>query len=106
MNLSAADQLRIAFVADPLESLDASIDTTVGLMHAAQERGAEVWVTEAGLLEAVNGRAQALARRVRPAPSRPLSGHPWSAAHPLPHVAEARHLRPDQLTPVLGRPHP
>ena len=33
-------------------------------MHAAQDRGAEVWVTEAGQLEAVDGRARALARRV------------------------------------------
>lgn len=56
--------MNIAFVADPLETLDASIDTTVGLMHAAQDRGAEVWVTEAGALEAVNGRARARARRV------------------------------------------
>ena len=51
--------LKTAFVVDPLNSLDASIDTSVGLMHAVQERGAEVWVTEARLLEAVNGRARA-----------------------------------------------
>jgi glutathione synthase len=70
--------MRIAFVADPLESLDPSIDTTVGLMQAAQDRGAEVWMTEANRLEAVNGRARALARRVRLAPSRPAGGHLWA----------------------------
>jgi glutathione synthase len=72
--------MKIAFVADPLESLDASIDTSVGLMHAAQDRGAEVWVTEARLLEAVNGRARALARRVRLAPSQPAGDHRWTVS--------------------------
>src|SRR5213078_1948742 len=69
--------MRIAFVADPLESLDPSIDTTIGLMHAAQDRGIEVWTTEVGRLEAVNGRARAVARPVRLAPSRPAGGHLW-----------------------------
>ena len=72
--------MRIAFVIDPLDGLDPSIDTTVGLMHAAQDRGAEVWVTQARLLEAAHGRARADARRVRLAPSRPLSGHRWTVA--------------------------
>jgi len=67
--------MKTVFVADPIESLDASIDTTVGLMHAAQQRDAEVWGTEAKLLEAVNGRARALARQIRLAPSHPLSEH-------------------------------
>ncbi|MGI5239849.1 hypothetical protein [Dactylosporangium sp. CA-139066] len=50
------------------------------MMHAAQHRGAEVWVSEARLLEAVNGRARALARRVRLAPSRPAGDHRWAVA--------------------------
>ena len=66
--------MRIAFVTDPLDRLDPSIDTSVGLMHAAATRDAEVWVTQAHLLEAVHGRARALARRVRLAPSRPAIG--------------------------------
>src|SRR5262245_56148984 len=70
--------MKVAFVADPIESLDPSIDTTVGLMHAAQDRGAEVWVTEANRLEATNGRARATARRVRLAPSHPAGGHLWT----------------------------
>src|SRR5690242_21685296 len=70
--------MRIAFVADPLESLDPSVDTSIGLMHAAQDRGAEVWVSEARLLEAVGGRARALARRVRLAPSSPTGDHRWT----------------------------
>ncbi len=70
--------MRTVFVADPLETLDPSIDTTVGLMHAAQDRGAEVWITEAVRLEAVDGRARATARRVSLAASRPHEGHTWT----------------------------
>jgi glutathione synthase len=98
--------MRIAFVADPLESLDASIDTTVGLMHAAQERGAEVLVTEAGLLEAVNGRARARVRRVRLAPSRPVSGHRWSVADPWFGATEPRLVWLDELDAVFVRTEP
>jgi glutathione synthase len=70
----------VAFVADPLESLDPARDTTIGLMLAAHERGAGVWVTEARLLEALGGRARALARRVRPAG--PGRAPAWAAAEP------------------------
>src|SRR5579864_4757535 len=88
--------MRIAFVADPLESLDPSVDTTVGIMHAAQDRGAEVWVTQARLLEAVHGRARALACRVRLAPSRPLAGHRWAVAQPWFTAAEPQHVWLDE----------
>jgi glutathione synthase len=70
--------MRITFVADPLASLDPTIDTTVGLMHAAADLGAEVWVTEAGCLEAFDGRARAKARLVTLAPSHPAGGHVWT----------------------------
>jgi glutathione synthase len=98
--------MRIAFVADPLESLDASIDTTVGLMSAAQDRGAEVWVTEAGQLEAVAGRARALARRVRLAPSRPLGGHRWAVADPWFAATDRRHVWLDEMAAVFMRTEP
>ncbi len=98
--------MRIVFVADPLESLDASIDTTVGLMHAAQERGAEVWFTEARLLEAVNGRARALARRVRLAPSHPLGGHRWSVTEPWFDARHPDHLWLDEAEAVFVRTEP
>ena len=84
--------MNIAFVADPLESLDASIDTSVGLMHAAHDRGADVWVTEAGHLEAVNGRARALARRVLP--------DPWFSA------TEPQHIWLDEMAAVFIRTEP
>jgi glutathione synthase len=98
--------MRIAFVADPMESLDASIDTSVGLMHAAQDRGAEVWVTEARHLEAVRGRARAMARRVRLAPSHVLDNHRWSVADNWFTAAEPRHVWLDEMAAVFIRTEP
>jgi glutathione synthase len=98
--------MRIAFVADPLESLDAAIDTSVGLMHAAQDRGAEVWVTEAGHLEAVHGRARALARRVRLAPSHPVDGHRWAVPKHWFTAERPEHVWLDEMAAIFIRTEP
>lgn len=98
--------MNVAFVVDPLETLDASIDTSVGLMHAAQERGADVWVTEAGQLEAVNGRARAVARRVRLAPSQPLDGHRWTVPDPWFTATEPQNIWLDDLAAIFVRTEP
>ncbi len=98
--------MKIAFVADPLESLDPSIDTSVGLMHAAQGLGAEVWVSEARLLEAVNGRARALARRIRLAPSRPAGDHRWVVTDRWFTAAGPKHVWLDDMTAIFMRTEP
>lgn len=98
--------MRIAFVADPLDSLDPSIDTTVGLMHAAQDRGIEVWATEVGRLEAVNGRARALALPVRLAPSRPAGGHLWAVPTPWMTAGDPSHVWLDDMAVVFMRTEP
>jgi glutathione synthase len=98
--------MRIAFVADRLESLDASTDTSVGLMHAAQARGAEVWVTEARALEAVDGRARAIARRVRLATSQPAGDHRWSVPEPWFTVTEPTRVWLDDMAAVFMRTEP
>ena len=98
--------MRIAFVTDPLGGLDPSIDTSVGLMHAAAGRGAEVWVTQAHLLEAVHGRARALARRMRLAPSRPAGDHRWTVAKRWYTVTEPRHVWLDEMSAVFMRTEP
>jgi glutathione synthase len=69
--------MRVAFVADPLESLDAGIDTTVGLMHAVQDAGHEVWATQADQLEIADGRPRAYARPIQLAATAPAGGHRW-----------------------------
>ena len=98
--------MMIAFVADPLERLDPSVDTTVGLMHAAQDRGAEVWVTEARLLEAAHGRSRAHARRVRLAPSRARGDHRWTVARRWFTAGEPQRVWLDEMTAVFMRTEP
>lgn len=98
--------MKIAFVADPLKSLDPSIDTTVGLMHAAQARGAEVWVTQARLLEAAHGRARADARRVRLAASHPLGDHRWTAARRWFTATGPQRVWLDEMAAVFMRTEP
>lgn len=56
--------MKLAFVLDPLDRLDPAVDTTVGMMEAAQERGHDVWVAEARDLAVLDGRANARMRRV------------------------------------------
>ena len=98
--------MKIAFIADPLDTLDPSVDTTVGLMHAAQDRGAEVWVTQARLLEAAHSRARAHASRLRLAPSRPLAGHRWTVAPRWYTATEARRVWLDEMAAVFMRTEP
>jgi glutathione synthase len=98
--------MRIAVVADPLESLDPSIDTTVGLMHAAQDRGAEVWVTEASRLEAARGRACALARQVRLAASHAAGGHRWTVDDVWFTATEPTRVWLDEMSAVFMRTEP
>jgi glutathione synthase len=98
--------MKIAFVADPLDGLDPSIDTTVGLMHAAQDRGAEVWVTQARLLEGAHGRARADARRVRLAPSRPRGDHRWTVAQRWFTAGEPQRVWLDEMAAVFMRTEP
>lgn len=74
--------MRVAFVVDPLTSLDPTIDTTIGLMAAVQDLGAVVWVTSGSRLSAVDGHAQADALRIRLAPSAPSQDHRWLVTQP------------------------
>ena len=98
--------MRIVFVADPLERLDAAIDTSVGLMHAARVLGAEVWVTEAARLEVVDGRARAAARRIELAPARPDRGCRWRVPDPWFSVLDARPVWLDDVAAVFLRTEP
>ena len=67
---------------DPLDSLHADIDATVGLMTAAQSEGAEVWVCGPEDLAVVEGRLLARARPVRLADRVRGGDHHWVVASP------------------------
>ena len=98
--------MRIAFVVDPLSRLDPATDTSVGLMMAAQDRGAEVWLTEANQLEAVNGRARALARPARLTAFGPAVGHRFTTADPWCTVGSAETIWLDEMGAVFMRTEP
>ncbi|MDT3442435.1 MULTISPECIES: glutathione synthase [unclassified Pseudofrankia] len=98
--------MKVAFVTDPLESLGVPTDTSIGLMQAVQDRDAEVWVTEAHLLEAENGRARALARRLRLPASQPRNGHPSTVASTWYTAGEPRRVWLDDMAAVFMRTEP
>lgn len=98
--------MTVVFVIDPLEGLDASIDTSVGLMHAAQERGQDVWVTEARHLDIVGGRTRARARSVYLAPSAPSGGIRWSVPEPWFEATAPEHVWLDDVDAIFMRTEP
>ena len=61
----AAGSLTLAFVMDPIESIDIGADTTFVLMLEAQRRGHEVLVVDPADLAVSDGRATARARPVQ-----------------------------------------
>jgi glutathione synthase len=78
--------MKVLFVIDPLDGLDVALDTSVGLMHAVQDKGDEVWVTEARQLEVLDGMATTHARPLTLMPAYPDGGCRWTVPDPW-HVA-------------------
>lgn len=96
----------VVFVVDPLERLDPALDTSIGMMHAAQERGARVWATEAVALEAVDGRARCLATPLWLAPSVPTQGCRWTVPDPWCRTGEPTRIWLDEAAAVFMRTEP
>lgn len=69
--------MRVLFVTDPLDGLQADVDATVGLMLATQSMGGEVWVCGPEQLSAVGGRPRARAAQVSLRRSWPRGDHRW-----------------------------
>ena len=65
------------FVTDPLSGLDGGIDSSVGLMAAAQDHGAAVWVCEPEHLSLIGGRLVARAVRIALRPRTAGGDHRW-----------------------------
>ena len=70
------------FVIDPLHSLDAGIDSSVGLMAATTDFGAAAWVCEPEDLAIVSGRLVARARRIVVRPRVSRGDHRWLVDSP------------------------
>jgi glutathione synthase len=98
--------MRTLFVVDPLDGLDASLDTSIGLMHAAQALGVEVWATEARGLEVRDGRAVAWAGALKLAPSFPEVGCRWTVPDPWYDAGPEELVRLDDVDAVFMRLEP
>ncbi len=72
--------MKVLFITDPLASLQADIDATVGLMLATQDLRVEIWVSQPEELSVVDGRVRARASQVSLRPARPGPGHQWTVA--------------------------
>ncbi|GAA2535084.1 glutathione synthase [Pseudonocardia hydrocarbonoxydans] len=96
----------VVFVVDPLERLDPALDTSIGLMHAAQRRGARVWATGALALEARDGRARCLATPLHLAPSVPDQGCRWTVPDPWFRAGTPAVLELDEAAAVFVRTEP
>ena len=70
------------FVVDPLDGLDAGIDSNVGLMAATSDADRPVWVCGPEDLALVAGRLLARARRIVVRPRVPRGDHRWLVASP------------------------
>jgi glutathione synthase len=98
--------MKALFVTDPLDTLDVSLDTSVGLMHAVQDQGCEVWVALARDLEVVAGAARAFAKPLKLAPSYPADGCRWTVPDPWYDAGPLDSVRLDDLSAVFMRTEP
>jgi glutathione synthase len=69
--------MKVLYVVDPLPTLQAEVDSTVGLMLATQELGVEVWACGPEQLSVVGGRLTAAATQVRLRPVHRAGDHRW-----------------------------
>lgn len=73
--------MAIAFIIDPIATLDPSHDTSVALMEAAQGMGQEVWVTELSRLVIRDGQPWAHLAPVQLKPVQLVAGQ-WQVSQP------------------------
>jgi glutathione synthase len=69
--------MRTLFVTDPLDGLQAEVDSSVGLMAACEAADVQVWVCEPSNLAISDGRLLARARRVALRPRHRRDDHRW-----------------------------
>jgi glutathione synthase len=97
----------VLFVADPLDGLDAGIDSSVGLMAATQECGAAVWACRPEDLSLVAGRLLARAARIVLRPRISRGDHRWLVEAPWYDEGERRLLDvAAEMDAVFLRPDP
>ncbi|NWF58569.1 MAG: glutathione synthase [Fischerella sp.] len=97
--------MKLAFIIDPIQTLDPCHDTSVALMEAAHIMGHEVWVTQASLLSVVEGKAWAILERVQLVPIELVDGR-WVAANPWYKSSECNFMCLETMDAVFMRTDP
>ncbi len=95
----------VAFIIDPIASLDPGHDTSVALMEAAQQMGLEVWVTEISQLVIRDGQAWARLTPVQLVPAQLVAGQ-WQVAWPWFHLGTPEWRSLEDFTAVWMRKDP
>ncbi|WP_235433369.1 glutathione synthase [Protofrankia coriariae] len=93
--------MNVVLVVDELDRLDPATDTSVGLMHAAQDRGAAVRVTTPSELSVVKGKPGATARQLCLAPSHPAGGCAWTVPDPWMSAGPPEHVNLDDADAIF-----
>jgi glutathione synthase len=97
--------VRVAFIIDPIERLDAGHDTTVALMEAAQHQGHEIWIAHIEDLMIWEGEAWAMLRPVTLKPAVLVDGH-WQVPQPWYSLGEAERLPLSKMAAIFMRKDP
>jgi glutathione synthase len=97
--------VKLAFIVDPISRLDPGHDTSVALMEAAQNRGHEVWFTQAEDLQVVDGKAWALLQPITLEPI-PLVDGRWQVPQPWCSMGEPVRSPLNQMDAVFMRKDP
>lgn len=93
--------MNVVVVIDAVDRLNPVTDTSVGLLHAAQDRGATAWITTPAELSVIDGRPCATARTVWLAPARPAGGCNWTVADPWIRVGAPERIRLDDVDVIF-----
>lgn len=66
--------MKLAFIIDPIASLDPGHDTSVAIMESAQILGHQVWITQANQLSVIDGKAWGILQEVKLKPVELVNG--------------------------------
>lgn len=97
--------MKLAFIIDPIQTLDPCHDTSVALMEAAHVMGHEVWIIQANLLSVVAGKAWAILERVELMPIELVEGR-WVAANPWYKLGDRIRMPLETMDAVFMRTDP
>ncbi|AKG24795.1 glutathione synthase [Calothrix sp. 336/3] len=97
--------MKLAFIIDPIQTLDPCHDSSVALMEASVGLGHQVWVTQANLLSVVDGKAWAILQQVEIIPVELEQGK-WVAANPWYRLGDRTFTCLETMDVVLMRTDP